>query len=175
MEAFVTAGHGIYVSTAPENTENALVRVFQDYQIYGATLAENVLMDEVEVGDRERILEALKQADFEKRLSRLPDGPDTNMTREFREDGTMLSGGEAQKVAIARMFVRTGKQFLAILDEPSSALDPLAEYQLNTNMMKNAGDAAVIFISHRLSTTRDADRFICLRMEGSSNREVIRN
>lgn len=152
--------------------------VFQDYQIYGATLAENVLMDEVEVGDRERILEALKQADFEKRLSRLPDGPDTNMTREFREDGTMLSGGEAQKVAIARMFVRTGKQFLAILDEPSSALDPLAEYQLNTNMMKNAGDAAVIFISHRLSTTRDADRIYMFEngriIEQGSHQELMR-
>ena len=152
--------------------------VFQDYQIYGATLAENVLMDEVEVGNRERILEALKQADFEKRLSRLPDGPDTNMTREFREDGTMLSGGEAQKVAIARMFVRTGKQFLAILDEPSSALDPLAEYKLNTNMMKNAGDAAVIFISHRLSTTRDADRIYMFEngriIEQGSHQELMR-
>ena len=152
--------------------------VFQDYQIYGATLAENVLMDEVEVGDRERILEALKQADFEKRLLRLPDGLDTNMTREFREDGTMLSGGEAQKVAIARMFVRTGKQFLAILDEPSSALDPLAEYQLNTNMMKNAGDAAVIFISHRLSTTRDADRIYMFEngriIEQGSHQELMR-
>lgn len=150
----------------------------RDYQIYGATLAENVLMDEVEVGDRERILEALKQADFEKRLSRLQDGPDTNMTREFREDGTMLSGGEAQKVAIARMFVRTGKQFLAILDEPSSALDPLAEYQLNTNMMKNAGDAAVIFISHRLSTTRDADRIYMFEngriIEQGSHQELMR-
>ena len=152
--------------------------VFQDYQIYGATLAENVLMDEVKEGDRERILEALKQADFEKKLSRLPDGPDTNMTREFREDGTMLSGGEAQKVAIARMFVRTGKQFLAILDEPSSALDPLAEYQLNTNMMKNAGDAAVIFISHRLSTTRDADRIYMFEngriIEQGSHQELMR-
>lgn len=130
----------------------------RDYQIYGATLVENVLMDEEKKGDRERVMEALRLADFEKKLEKLPEGLDSNMTREFREDGTMLSGGEAQKVAIARMFARTGRLSLAVLDEPSSALDPLAEYKLNTNMMKNAGDATVIFISHRLSTTRDADR-----------------
>ncbi len=130
----------------------------RDYQIYGATLVENVLMDEEKKGDRERVMEALRLADFEKKLEKLPEGLDSNMTREFREDGTMLSGGEAQKVAIARMFARTGRLSLAILDEPSSALDPLAEYKLNTNMMKNVGDATVIFISHRLSTTRDADR-----------------
>lgn len=130
----------------------------RDYQIYGATLVENVLMDEEKKGDRERVMEALRLADFEKKLEKLPEGLDSNMTREFREDGMMLSGGEAQKVAIARMFARTGRLSLAILDEPSSALDPLAEYKLNTNMMKNAGDATVIFISHRLSTTRDADR-----------------
>lgn len=130
----------------------------RDYQIYGTTLVENVLMDEEKKGDRERVMEALRLADFEKKLEKLPEGLDSNMTREFREDGTMLSGGEAQKVAIARMFARTGRLSLAILDEPSSALDPLAEYKLNTNMMKNAGDATVIFISHRLSTTRDADR-----------------
>lgn len=70
----------------------------------------------------------------------------------------MLSGGEAQKVAIARMFAKDQDLSLAILDEPSSALDPLAEYKLNTNMMNKVKDASIIFISHRLSTTRDADR-----------------
>lgn len=131
--------------------------VFQDYQIYGATLAENVMMDEVKPGDENRVIEALKLADFEEKLQRLPEGIQSNMTREFMEDGTMLSGGESQKVAIARMFAKTGKLSLAILDEPSSALDPLAEYTLNKNMMENAKDATIIFISHRLSTTRDAD------------------
>lgn len=132
--------------------------VFQDYQIYGATLAENVVMDEVGQEDEKRVMDALELADFGRKLQKLPEGIHSNMTREFMEDGTMLSGGESQKVAIARMFAKTGKLSLAILDEPSSALDPLAEYTLNTNMMKNAKDATVIFISHRLSTTRDADR-----------------
>ena len=69
-----------------------------------------------------------------------------------------MSGGQAQKVAIARLFARRIPFQLTILDEPSSALDPVAEYKLNQNMMENAGEATVIFISHRLSTTRKADR-----------------
>lgn len=132
--------------------------VFQDYQLYGATLAENVKMNAVNKEDYEEIREALKLADFESKLNRLPNGLDTNMTREFEEDGTMLSGGEAQKVAISRMFAKAGELAIAILDEPSSALDPIAEYTLNTNMMKQTKDATIIFISHRLSTTKDADR-----------------
>ena len=131
--------------------------VFQDYQLYGATLEENVCMDDIAL-DEERIKKALNLADFGAKLERLPKGLKTEMTREFSDEGTMLSGGEAQKVAIARMFAKTGKLAIAILDEPSSALDPFAEYKLNRNMMKAAKDATIIFISHRLSTTREADR-----------------
>lgn len=150
-------GHDIRSYTTKEYRD-VIGAVFQDYQIYGATLEENVIMDEVSSRDEERVVEALKLADFEAKLNRLPEGIHSPMTREFREDGTMLSGGESQKVAIARMFAKKGKLSLAILDEPSSALDPLAEYTLNKNMMENAKDATIIFISHRLSTTRDADR-----------------
>ena len=85
-------------------------------------------------------------------------GIQTELTREFSDHGTMLSGGQEQKIAIARLFAREEPFHIAILDEPSSALDPVAEYKLNENMMKNAGSAAVVFISHRLSTTRKADR-----------------
>ena len=131
--------------------------VFQDYQLYGTTLEQNVCMDDISL-DEERIKKALNLADFGAKLERLPKGLKTEMTREFSDEGTMLSGGEAQKVAIARMFAKTGKLAIAILDEPSSALDPFAEYKLNRNMMKAAKDATIIFISHRLSTTREADR-----------------
>lgn len=150
-------GHDIR-EYATKEYRNVIGAVFQDYQIYGATLAENVIMDRLQPGDRERAEHALKLADFEKKLSRLPEGLDSNMTKEFTEDGTMLSGGESQKVAIARMFARTDHLSIAILDEPSSALDPLAEYKLNTNMMEQEKESTIIFISHRLSTTKDADR-----------------
>ncbi|MBQ8781901.1 MAG: ABC transporter ATP-binding protein [Oscillospiraceae bacterium] len=134
--------------------------VFQDFQIYGATLAENVKTDFVEDSDRERITAALKKADFASKLEKLSDGIDTELTKEFAESGTMLSGGEGQKAAIARMFMRDMP--IAILDEPSSALDPVAEYRLNKSMLENAENQAVILISHRLSTTKDADRIILL-------------
>ena len=134
--------------------------VFQDFQIYGATLAENVKMDFVNDNDRDKIENALKRADFGEKLKTLENGIDTELTKEFSESGTMLSGGESQKVAIARMFMRDMP--IAILDEPSSALDPIAEYKLNKSMLANAQNQAVILISHRLSTTKDADRIILL-------------
>lgn len=132
--------------------------VFQDYQLYAATLQENVMMQQPEGEDRSRIVQALEQSGFMERLKTLPSGLNTPLTREFAEDGIQLSGGEAQKVAIARLFSKKDRMHIAILDEPSSALDPKAEYDLNQNILGKAGDATVIFISHRLSTTRDADR-----------------
>jgi len=135
--------------------------VFQDYQLYAASLAENVKMDLCEEDDREAINKALLLADFGNKLEKLDKGLDTELTREFSDEGTMLSGGETQKAAIARLFVNSDKSDklpLAILDEPSSALDPRAEYALNTAMADKAKDSAIVFISHRLSTTRSADR-----------------
>lgn len=134
--------------------------VFQDFQIYGATLAENVKMDFVSEQDGEKIIAALSKADFKGKLAQFERGIDTELTKEFSEEGTMLSGGESQKAAIARMFLRDMP--IAILDEPSSALDPIAEYKLNKSMLSNADNQAVILISHRLSTTKDADRIILL-------------
>lgn len=134
--------------------------VFQDFQIYGATLAENVKTDFTVVSDAKAIRNALKQADFDSKLEQLPYGIETELTKEFSEEGTMLSGGESQKAAIARIFMRDTP--IAILDEPSSALDPIAEYRLNQSMLRNAAEQAVILISHRLSTTKDADRIILL-------------
>ncbi len=151
--------------------------VFQDFQIYGATLAENVKTDFVNEDDSGKIVEALKRADFGNKLSSLENGIDTELTKEFSESGTMLSGGEGQKAAIARMFMRDMP--IAILDEPSSALDPIAEYRLNKSMLRNAENQAVILISHRLSTTKDADRIILLEngsiAESGTHNELLAN
>ncbi len=149
-------GHDIREYTTKEYRD-IFGAVFQDFQIYGTSLAENVVMSQYNEEDEERVKKALELADFSRKLHTLKNGIHTQMTREFEEDGTMLSGGESQKVAISRMFAKSTKMSIAILDEPSSALDPLAEYKLNKNMMESAKDASIIFISHRLSTTRDAD------------------
>lgn len=151
--------------------------VFQDFQIYGATLSENVKTDFVTESDREKITAALKKADLGNKLEKLPNGIDTELTKEFSESGTMLSGGESQKAAIARIFMRDTP--IAILDEPSSALDPIAEYRLNKNMLENAENQAVILISHRLSTTKDADRIVLLEhgqiAESGTHSQLLEN
>jgi len=125
--------------------------VFQDFQIFAATLGENVSLDKnVNKEDAEK---ALENSGFKKELS---NGINTELLREFDDDGIMLSGGEAQKVAVSRAFYK--KCPYVIMDEPSANLDPIAEYNLNRSMMNAAKHKTVIFISHRLSTTRHADR-----------------
>lgn len=125
--------------------------VFQDFQIFAATLGENVSLDEnVNKEDAEK---ALENSGFKKELV---NGINTELLREFDDNGIMLSGGEAQKVAVSRAFYK--KCPYVIMDEPSANLDPIAEYNLNRSMMNAAKHKTVIFISHRLSTTRHADR-----------------
>ena len=134
--------------------------VFQDFQIFAGSVMENVLLDVADGCSEDGIKEALADSGLMERVERMEKGIDTPLTTEFMEDGMDLSGGESQKLAIARVFYR--KAGLMILDEPSSALDPIAEYQLNHAMLSATKDKTVIFISHRLSTTRLADRIIML-------------
>jgi len=95
-----------------------------------------------------------------KKLSALKDGLDTLLTTEFSSDGVNLSGGESQKTAIARALYR--KSPIIILDEPSAELDPISEYEFNNSIMNECGNKTIIFISHRLSATRNADKIIML-------------
>ena len=140
----------------PESYRQHIGAVFQDYKIFAATLAENVMGGEYHEQNEETVLQALRAASFEEKLQTLSQGIHSPLTREFNKQGIGLSGGEAQKVAIARTFARPYE--LIIMDEPSSALDPVAEYNLNQSILESAADKTVIFISHRLSTTRMADR-----------------
>ena len=135
--------------------------VFQDFQIFAATLGENVAMDTKY--DNKAVTNALRHSGYTKEL---PNGPDTVLLREFDDDGVMMSGGECQKVAIARAFYKNCPYI--ILDEPSANLDPVAEYNLNRAMIEAAQNKTVIFISHRLSTTVNADRIFVME-----NGEII--
>lgn len=140
--------------------------VFQDYKVFAGTIAENVEMDFVADDRCTDIEDALEKSGFADKLAKLEKGIETPLTREFSEDGVNLSGGEEQKIAIARIFAK--KCAYVILDEPSSALDPISEYKLNQTMMTLSEHKTVIFISHRLSTTCMADRIIMLE-----NGEII--
>ncbi len=149
--------------------------VFQDFKIFAATVKENVLLDFAENGGDKDVINAIEKSGFSKRLETLADGLSTNLTTEFEENGVNLSGGEGQKLAVARVFYKDAN--LIILDEPSSALDPIAEYHLNHSMLTAAENKSVIFISHRLSTTRIADRIYMLEkgkiIEEGSHAELL--
>lgn len=152
--------------------------VFQDFQMYATSIEQNVAMDLKEFADEEKIVSAIKKSGFYDKLQKLPKGIDTEITSEFEADGTDLSGGEAQKLAVARTFYRDAGMML--LDEPSSALDPIAEYELNQAMNEMAEHRNVIFISHRLSTTRHADRIYVMKSgtiveEGTHNELMEKN
>lgn len=137
--------------------------VFQDFQLFAATVAENIVMDRLTAGYETAALEAVKRSGFLEKLETLPNGLCQELTKEFSEDGVELSGGEEQKLAAARAFYKEAG--IVFLDEPSSALDPLAEYRLNMAMKEVAKEKTVLSISHRLSTTRDAD-FIYVMEQG---------
>ncbi len=149
--------------------------VFQDFKIFAATVKENVLLDFAESGKDAEVMNAVEKSGFAKRLETLSDGLETNLTTEFEENGVNLSGGEGQKLAVARVFYKDAN--LIILDEPSSALDPIAEYHLNHSMLTAAENKSVVFISHRLSTTRIADRIYMLEngsiIEEGSHAELL--
>lgn len=155
---------------------NTIGTVFQDFQIFGGNVRENVILNVDECSDEVRIRQALTDSGLINRVNSLPAGLDTELTTEFAKDGVNLSGGESQKLAIARVFYKNAG--LMILDEPSSALDPIAEYQLNHAMMEATKDKSVIFISHRLSTTRLADRIIMLEngriVEQGNHEELLK-
>ncbi|MBO4668695.1 MAG: ABC transporter ATP-binding protein [Lachnospiraceae bacterium] len=157
--------HGEDIKTyLPEKYRRRIGVVFQDYQMYGATLAENVIMGTAYTATgeskEERVVNALNLAGFSERLQTLPKGIETQVTAEFDKEGVNFSGGESQKIAISRAFYKNAD--ILIMDEPSSALDPLAEYELNKAMQTAAEGKTVFYISHRLSTTRDADRILML-------------
>lgn len=133
--------------------------IFQDFQVYAVRLDENISMDTAEGTEDERILHALRDSGLEQLSSQLS----SPMTREFDERGLLLSGGQCQKLAIARALYRDGD--IVIMDEPSSALDPISEAAMNHRIMEQMDDKSMIIISHRLSSIRYADR-ICFMEQG---------
>ncbi|MBQ7907062.1 MAG: ABC transporter ATP-binding protein [Clostridia bacterium] len=134
--------------------------VFQDFKQIALPVSENVLMRPFEDGDEQRVIEALKLSGAYDRIMELKDGYNTVLTKEFSEDGAVLSVGEGQKLAIAHAFLKNSPYI--VLDEPTSALDPIAESQMYSNMMKVGDGKGMVFISHRLSSAVAADKIYML-------------
>ena len=130
--------------------------VFQNVEVYAVTIAENILLKTPKtIEDFNLIDEALKFSGLDEYVNSLPNGINTLVTKEFDRDGIVLSGGQNQRLAIARGYALNYNLF--ILDEPSSALDPIAEASVYNNMLTLGKNKTIIFISHRLTTTVNAD------------------
>ncbi len=154
---------------------NAFATVFQDYKNFAVSVNENIMCHECTDEEKQLAEKALKRSGVWDKIASLPKGADTVLTREFEIDGAGLSGGENQKVSAARLFAREFE--IAILDEPSSALDPIAEYKMYENLIKVTENKTVIYISHRLSSAVLSDRIFVLGngtiLESGTHQELM--
>lgn len=128
--------------------------VFQDFQLFAFSLKENIAFGENE--NTEEVEKVLKLSGFYEDAQKLPQGLDTMLYKSFDEKGTELSGGQQQKTAIARALYKNAP--IVILDEPTAALDPVAEYDIYRSFDTLVGGKTAIYISHRLSSCKFCDR-----------------
>lgn len=135
--------------------------VFQDFRLFSLPLGENVAADCRY--DGEKVKKCLEEAGLGERLERMPEGIETYLYKDY-EDGVEISGGEAQKVAIARAVCKDAP--FVLLDEPTAALDPISEYEIYREFDHIVGDKTAVYISHRLSSCRFCDK-IAVFHEGS--------
>lgn len=139
-----------------EEYMNILSIVFQDFKLLSFSIKENLVNDINENTEKEeKIISCLNKAGFKEDLERLKNGVDTNIYKNFDEKGVEFSGGQAQKIAIARALYKDSP--IVILDEPTSALDPISEYEVYNSFNSLVEGKTAIYISHRLSSTRFSD------------------
>ena len=127
--------------------------VFQDFKLFALPLGQSVAT--AQHYDVARAADCLQKAGFSDRLARMPKGLDTCLYKDLDEDGVTISGGEAQKIAIARALYKDAP--FIVLDEPTAALDPVAEAEIYAKFNEIAGDKTAIYISHRLSSCKFCD------------------
>ncbi len=141
---------------------NVFSVVFQDFQLLAYSVGQNIAA--CAVYDQEKVKNCCQKAGFWERVETMSEGLDTILYKDLTEEGVEISGGEEQKIAIARAMYRDSA-FL-ILDEPTAALDPMAEYEIYTRLNEIVEDRTAIYISHRLSSCRFCDEIIVFH-EGS--------
>jgi ATP-binding cassette subfamily B protein len=152
--------------------------IFQDYVTYFMTAHDNIGIGRVEkIEERELVEIAASKSGANKVIERLPRGYDTMLGRWFMDlkESTQLSGGEWQKIALARAFMRDAR--ILVLDEPTSSLDAQAEYEIFTHFRTLTKGKTAVFISHRFSTVRLADRIFVIEngslIESGSHQELM--
>lgn len=152
-------GHGL-----TEYNHDDLISLFsvlpQEYSILPLSIAENIALEEIDRIDRDRLNKAIELAGLTKKISSLPNGADTSLAKQYDGDAVDLSGGETQRLLLARAVYRNSP--IVVLDEPTAALDPIAEDEIYRKYSEIANNATSVFISHRLASTRFCDRIFLL-------------
>lgn len=133
--------------------------VFQDFSLLAGTVAANVAQSETDI-DRERVRDCVEKAGLRRKIESLPDGYETRLVREVYEDAILLSGGETQRLMLARALYKNAP--FIVLDEPTAALDPIAEADMYQKYNEMTCGRSSVYISHRLASTRFCDRIILL-------------
>lgn len=130
--------------------------VFQDFKLMAFTVKENIALNDYETSKDEDVEKTLKEAGLEKDISKLPKGVNTHVYKTFEKEGIEFSGGQAQKLAISRAIYKDAP--IIVLDEPTAALDPIAEFDIYSRFNELIGEKTTIYISHRLSSCRFCDK-----------------
>ena len=139
--------------------------VFQDFSMYAFSAKDNITMSDIDSEfDAERFRKAARLSEVENFAGKWAEGYDTFLTKQFDEDGEELSGGQWQKIALARAFYKDAG--FIILDEPNSSMDPEAEYKIFKQYDKIMKDKGAILISHRFSNVINADKIMVLENGG---------
>lgn len=136
-----------------------IAAVFQDYKLFNFTIEENITCQEVD-SDSQRAMELIEEVGLKETVENLPNGIKSLFGKAYDESGIEMSGGESQKVAIARALYKDAS--LVILDEPTSALDPLAEAEIYENFNNLVGGKTALYISHRMSSSVFCDRILVI-------------
>lgn len=149
--------------------------VFQDIVLYPFTMAENVSMTDAAQTDRQRVWHCLELAGLAEDIRKLPGGIDAQMLKVTDEKGIVLSGGQQQKLLMARALYKDAP--VLVLDEPTAALDPIAESEIYESFHRLSGDKTAIYISHRLASTRFCHRIVLIQdgavAEAGSHAELL--
>lgn len=161
---------------ALDSYQNTFGVLFQDIHVYATSVKENIAMDKA--NPPPDTLNSLAEAfNMKEQITSMSNGYETELTREFSENGELLSGGQMQNLALMRLYYNPFAD-IYILDEPTSALDPLAEARIFETIEKNSADKTIFFISHRFSSSKIADKIIFLKdgqiIEEGTHDELIR-
>lgn len=139
---------------APEELRSNITAIFQDFGKYYMTVEDNIILSNQKPDKQQRIEVAVEKSGLTDKLRSFPQGYDTHLGRTYR-NGEQLSGGQWQKIAMARMFYKDSP--IVILDEPTSSMDPVAEHGIFENLKKDVGNKIIILITHRLYNLKLAD------------------